>query len=67
MAMSSEAPPDLTPLQRSIVHASAKSPDASSATIASHVDSSPSYVTEIRNEYEELIDDLADLLGSARS
>jgi len=61
LAMSSEAPPDLTPLQRSIVHASARSLDASSATIASHVDSSPSYVTEIRNEYEELIDHLADL------
>ncbi len=61
LAMSSEAPPDLTPLQRSIVHASAGSPDASSATIASYVDSSSSYVTEIRNEYEELIDHLADL------
>jgi hypothetical protein len=60
-AMSSEAPPDLTPLQRSIVHASASSPDASSATIASLVDSSASYVTEIQNEYAELIANLANL------
>lgn len=61
LAMSSEAPPDLTPLQRSIVHAIATSPDASSAAIASRVDSSPSYVTEVRNEYDELIDELGGL------
>lgn len=59
--MTQEAPPDLTSLQRSIVHASARSPDASSADIASNLDCSPSYVTEIQNEYEELIDALTDL------
>lgn len=56
--MSSEAPPDLTELQRSIVHASAASPDASSAAVATRVDCSPSYVTETENKYGELIDDI---------
>jgi hypothetical protein len=59
--MSSDAPPDLTDLQRSIVHASAASPDATSTTIANQIDCSSSYVTEIQNEFEEVIDDLTNL------
>lgn len=61
--MDSEGSSELTELQRSIVHALAASPEVSAGAIADRVECSPSYVTEIQNRYEPLVDELADFSG----
>ncbi|WP_302083470.1 hypothetical protein [Salinibaculum rarum] len=57
---------DLTEKQQEIVDARAENPNAQNATIAEMSDANPSYTSKVLDEYDDLVDYRADILGNQR-